>query len=687
MDTRLVLASGNAKKLVELRSLCQDLQRQGLGVEALGPGDWQAEGHPPLPDVAETGDTFLENALLKAASAARATGLSALADDSGLCVVALDGQPGVRSARWAGEPSDDARNRAKLLEDLRDVADRRAWFQCTLVLCGPLAEGPDCGRLEDGLAWRAFTGRVDGLLLAEERGSGGFGYDPLFLQPELGKTFAEAEAAEKHAISHRGQAMAALALYLQARPHATAERKPLFLRIIGLEALTRAMERALRKNLRYADQALEGALGEAEQLGPKERMAVAELHWNALRRLSLLHTALLALRGTPPPRQPPDPLRLEPRDAPLLACLALAAVDLAGRPYDLTSKAPPPSSLDGLLERNASLRDTLPAPRQALQTALRTAAYHARRLEGTDGKALDLGYAPTFLQALRDDLGQAHADAAAAYMNHRGPLTIRVNRLKAEPDEVARELQAAGVPTAKVPGLPDARVCLEPARLTTLAAFREGRLEIQDEGSQRIVAMVGVQPGQTVLDWCAGAGGKTLGLAAAMRDRGRLVALDNHPKRLEECARRLQRAGVTCATTRILPPGRAPLPDLLGADAVLVDAPCTSTGALRRSPELRWHLDEAWLTRFSAQQLGILERAARHLRAGGRLVYATCSLLRRENEAVIQQFLALHADFQVVAEQRFGPADAAWLATNPLAQFGPDGFYCCALQRAQGSRT
>jgi len=201
---------------------------------------------------------------------------------------------------------------------------------------------------------------------------------------------------------------------------------------------------------------------------------------------------------------------------------------------------------------------------------------------------------------------------------------------------------------------------------------------------QDLAQWVDAKPGELVLDWCAGAGGKTLALAAAMHNKGRLVALDKHAARLKECARRLERAGVTIATTKTLDGGSAPLSAFVGkADRVLVDAPCSSSGALRRNPELRWHLDADWLGRFPAQQLAIVSRAAQHVRKGGKLIYATCSLMRAENEGVVQAFLQRYPHFVLERQMRVGPANPDFLALGPLASDGPDGFYCAVLTRGR----
>lgn len=188
---RIVVASGNAGKLAEFNRLLGE-----AGIEFIAQGELGVE------DIEETGLTFVENALLKARHAARVTGLPTLADDSGLCVDALDGGPGLYSARYAGEPSDAERNIDKLLQALDGVAeDRRgAHFHCSLVL---LRHAEDPRPL---IAQGEWHGRI----LAARRGAGGFGYDPLFLDPQSGKTAAELEPANKNRISHRGQALAIL---------------------------------------------------------------------------------------------------------------------------------------------------------------------------------------------------------------------------------------------------------------------------------------------------------------------------------------------------------------------------------------------------------------------------------------------------------------------------------------------
>lgn len=197
MSTVLVVASRNRHKLRELEQLLA-----GVAVALRG-----LDAYPGATEVEEDGQTFRENAVKKARAAAVYTGEWALADDSGLEVDALGGQPGVRSARFAGEPRDDARNNERLLELLAGVPaeGRTARFRSVVALAGP------AGELE------VVEGTVEGRIIERPRGTGGFGYDPLFLLPELGKTLAELSPEEKNAVSHRGRAVAALAQRLQAR--------------------------------------------------------------------------------------------------------------------------------------------------------------------------------------------------------------------------------------------------------------------------------------------------------------------------------------------------------------------------------------------------------------------------------------------------------------------------------------
>jgi XTP/dITP diphosphohydrolase len=194
---KLVIASNNAGKLREIRALVQPLGCEVLTQAALG-----------IADAEEPHFTFIENALAKARHVAERSGLPALADDSGICVPALAGEPGVHSARYAGEPKSDARNNQKLVRELAQAGDRRAYYYCAMVLVRRAADPQPL--IGEGYWW--------GEVITEPRGTLGFGYDPHFLLPELGKTAAELDPGLKNRISHRGQALAALVAKLRSFP-------------------------------------------------------------------------------------------------------------------------------------------------------------------------------------------------------------------------------------------------------------------------------------------------------------------------------------------------------------------------------------------------------------------------------------------------------------------------------------
>ena len=290
------------------------------------------------------------------------------------------------------------------------------------------------------------------------------------------------------------------------------------------------------------------------------------------------------------------------------------------------------------------------------------------------------------LPLLQARFGDSLADEMAA-MGEPAPLDLRVNLLKGTRDEALAALASEGIeamPTEFSPwGL---RV--EGRRLVTSGvAFQSGLLEIQDEGSQLVAAMVGAAPGMRVADWCAGAGGKTLALAMTMQNRGQIVACDVSKPRLEGAVRRLRRAGVHNVEQHLIVTGDKWAKRRAGAfDRVLVDAPCTGTGTWRRNPDARLRLAERDLAELVPKQAMILDAAARLVRKGGWLVYATCSVLTEENEAQVQAFIADHPDFSIVPVARAwggaGPVPTAgdFLVLTPR-RHGTDGFFTAVLER------
>ena len=280
-------------------------------------------------------------------------------------------------------------------------------------------------------------------------------------------------------------------------------------------------------------------------------------------------------------------------------------------------------------------------------------------------------------------------DAMAAEMAALGqpaPLDLRVNLLKGTREEALTALAAEGW-EARPTSLSPWGLRIDGRRpVTSGPAFQSGLVEIQDEGSQLIAALTDARPGMRVVDWCAGAGGKTLALAAAMGNRGQIVACDVSASRLDGAVRRLRRAGVNNAERHLVEAGDKWAKRRAGAfDRVLVDAPCTGTGTWRRNPDARHRLTEQDLLELTRKQSSILDTAQALVRKGGRLIYATCSLLQEENEEQVSGFLIRHPEFFLVPLAQAWVLEAAvpegeTLSLTP-AMHGTDGFFAAVLER------
>jgi 16S rRNA (cytosine967-C5)-methyltransferase len=276
----------------------------------------------------------------------------------------------------------------------------------------------------------------------------------------------------------------------------------------------------------------------------------------------------------------------------------------------------------------------------------------------------------------------------AAALNYPAPLDLRANPLKASRDQVLAELQAAGIEAGATPFAPlGARVVGKPA-LTKLKVFEDGWVEVQDEGSQLLCSLVAPRRGEMIVDFCAGAGGKTLALGAAMRSTGRLYAFDVSERRLAKLKPRLARSGLTNVHPVLIDSEHdVKIKRLAGKiDRVLVDAPCSGLGTLRRNPDLKWRQSAAAVDELAPKQASILANAARLVKPGGRLVYATCSVLEAENEAVVTAFLADHPDFslvpaaKVLSEQRIELEMGDYFSLWPH-RHATDGFFAAVLER------
>lgn len=289
-------------------------------------------------------------------------------------------------------------------------------------------------------------------------------------------------------------------------------------------------------------------------------------------------------------------------------------------------------------------------------------------------------------------LGEQEFWALAQAMNEAAPLDLRVNTFKAKREEVQAALKASGIEAEPTPYSPiGLRVQGKPG-LSKQEVFTSGAVEVQDEGSQLLALLLDAKRSEMVVDFCAGAGGKTLALGAAMRNTGRLYAFDVSGYRLDKLKPRLARSGLSNVyPAQIAHERDERIKRLAGKiDRVLVDAPCSGLGTLRRNPDLKWRQSPQAVSELQAKQAAILESAARLVKPGGRLVYATCSLLDAENEGVAEAFGAQHKDFVAVPAQealeRAHVARAGELCENGYLRLWPhrhqtDGFFAAVWER------
>jgi 16S rRNA (cytosine967-C5)-methyltransferase len=400
---------------------------------------------------------------------------------------------------------------------------------------------------------------------------------------------------------------------------------------------------ALAETLRFsapADEVLSRHFRSNRGLGQQERAFVAEAVFAVLRR----KRSLAAAAGSAAPQA-------------LLAAALLRVIGLSGR------------ALDGLVDE-ALLSRIRAARNDSLPAAVRA----------------DL---PDWLfDRLVEQQGSAEALRLAQGLLNPAPLDLRVNLARTSREAVHERFAQDGLEVQVAPYSPAAlRLSGRPA-VNRHAWFRDGLVEVQDEGSQLLAWLVAPRRGEMVADYCAGAGGKALGMAMLMRGTGRIYAFDVSAKRLAALAPRAARARVTnIHAVTLAGDNDARARRLAGKlERVLVDAPCSGFGTLRRNPDLKWRHGEAAIAELAAKQLRILTAAARLVKPGGRLVYATCSILREENDAVADAFQAGHAEFasvscaKLLAEQRIELDTGERLRLSPHLH-ATDGFFAAVFTR------
>ncbi|CAA7627093.1 tRNA and rRNA cytosine-C5-methylase [Candidatus Terasakiella magnetica] len=418
----------------------------------------------------------------------------------------------------------------------------------------------------------------------------------------------------------------------------------------------------IEKSAKPADSVAAAYYRERRYIGAKDRRAVAEVVWRVLRRKARLDWWLEHLD---------HPERGAAR-ARVLADMSLEGIAFDPELFRGQHSAYPPEAperrvMDMLLGLKSPFHRDMPP--------------HVR---GEYPEWLTPRLEALFGDSLNEEMGA---------MRDEAPMDLRVNALKATREEAIRALAKEGIKAVPTPHSPLGLRLGARVPLVQVQAWRNGLIEVQDEGSQLVALLTDAKPGQSVVDYCAGAGGKTLALAGAMQNKGRLVACDVAEWRVNRAQERLRRAGVHNVTRRVIE-GESDkwIKRSAGSfDRVLVDAPCTGTGTWRRNPDAKWQLGETDLLELIERQGIILASAARLTKPGGLLIYATCSLLAEENENRIAAFTAANPEYRVVPapevwERAIGtpcPVAGPYLRLSPLAH-NTDGFFAAVMERAAG---
>jgi len=289
---------------------------------------------------------------------------------------------------------------------------------------------------------------------------------------------------------------------------------------------------------------------------------------------------------------------------------------------------------------------------------------------------------------LNTRFGEEQALALTTSLNTPAPLDLRVNAIKGNREDVIASLAQAPILAEPTPYSASGLRVIKKPSIQNLPLFKDGTIEVQDEGSQLLAQLVGARRGEMVADFCAGAGGKTLALGALMRNTGRLYAFDVSEKRLAKLKPRLARSGLSNVHPVVIAHEKDAKIKRLSAklDRVLVDAPCSGLGTLRRNPDVKWRQTPEGVAELNVKQASILASASRMVKPGGRLVYATCSILDEENEDIVNAFLAEHPDFTLVPASKVLAEQKVELEMGDFLKLYPhihqtDGFFAAILER------
>lgn len=440
------------------------------------------------------------------------------------------------------------------------------------------------------------------------------------------------------------------------------------MKLSSLLGHTREVLQLVRDSGRPADQLIDSFFRSHKYLGSHDRRFVAETTYGTLRHLRKCETVLLLALGSHAEGMLPEDGFL------LLAVTYLVLIDRRT-----------PLNLADVSEavKSGRLRPHLQLFMQALpQITIPESADPVERI------GLKYSFPDWMVRRFLDQYGESETEQICQSLNGQAPLTLRVNTLKTTVEDCRKSLSEEDIQTEPTHLSPFGLLVSKRMNVFQLQAFRDGFFEVQDEGSQLLPFLIDPKPTAKVLDACAGAGGKTLELSALMKNRGEIVASDVHSTRLEELRRRTRRAGASNVRIRRVD-DVAELTDRHCDyfDVVLLDAPCSGIGTLRRNPGMKWVVTEQTVHEVAQKQLHILEAGAQLVKPGGIVAYATCTLFREENEDIVEKFVSTHPDFEVVRP----PLDESKFDLTPFSEGmytklfphrdGTDGFFIAVIKK------
>ncbi|MBD3903180.1 methyltransferase domain-containing protein [Chryseobacterium sp. Ch-15] len=283
-------------------------------------------------------------------------------------------------------------------------------------------------------------------------------------------------------------------------------------------------------------------------------------------------------------------------------------------------------------------------------------------------KAIEHSIPEWLVETLEKELGEKWEKEMHA-LNEKAPTVLRANSLRTTPRELISDLAHENVVAYTIKNHPDAVQLEEKKNVFLTTAFKEGLFEVQDASSQKIGYFLDVKEGQRVVDACAGAGGKTLHIAALMKNKGQIIALDIFEWKLAELKRRAKRAGAHNIETRVISDTKVIKRLHDKVDRLLIDAPCSGLGVLKRNPDSKWKIDQAFIDRIKKEQQQIIQDYSKMLKVGGKMVYATCSILPSENNKQVEEFIKNNPNYKMIKDEKVMPSE------------GYDGFYMALIER------